>query len=103
MKNYGTNCSKLYLQYKKGKIDQKIRKEDYSHGVTLKDRVERLTSEVAEEVLKEYKNSEIFSYNKTRILITKAISIYSIKLAKLVKEQMILDEIERSQKEREEK
>jgi len=62
-----------------------------------------LTSEIAEEVLKEYKNTEIFSYIKARILITKSISIYSIKLAKLVKEQMILDEIERSQKEREEK
>jgi len=60
-----------------------------------------LTSEIAEEVLKEYKNTEIFSYNKTRILITKAISIYSIRIAKLIKEQMILDEIERSQRERE--
>lgn len=59
-----------------------------------------LTSEVAREVLKDYRGPELA---KVSILITKAISIYSIRIAKLIKDQMILDEIERSQKEREEK
>jgi len=54
------------------------------------------------ETLRDYKNTsmEKFSYDKTKLLINKAISLYSSRLAKLVREQMLLDEIESNRKER---
>jgi len=71
--------------------------------VTLKEKVEQLANNVVNELLKDYKPTETFSYSKTKILMNKAISAYSIGVAKLVKEQAILDEIENNQKERETK
>ena len=58
---------------------------------------------MVEEILKSCKSTESFSYTRTKNLISKAVELYSVKLAKLVREQRILEEIERSQREREEK
>lgn len=58
----------------------------------------QLEIESVEQILKGFKETEVFSYSKTKMLMRKVITIYSAKLAAFVRKFEIIEEIEKSKK-----
>jgi hypothetical protein len=65
---------------------------------SVRKKVDQSATDSIEEVLKKYKKSTNFSYEKTRLMMVEVIVKYNSKLAQLVRQLQILEEMQEGKK-----